>query len=92
VALFGKVATQIGVSVGNLILVCPTVIVWRRVETALASSFRFSFLIRALSSLNSLELSSDVVTKRAFASMSVATTPQSAAVTVAKLSKDPMVV
>jgi hypothetical protein len=45
VALLGKVATQTCVSVGDLVPVCTKVIFWRRVETALTSSFR-SFLFK----------------------------------------------
>jgi hypothetical protein len=48
VALLGKVATQTCVSVGDLVPVCPTVIVWRRVETVLTSSFRYLFLKKSL--------------------------------------------
>jgi hypothetical protein len=39
VALLGGVETQTVVSIGDLVPVCPTVIVFRRVKTALSSSF-----------------------------------------------------
>jgi hypothetical protein len=48
VALLGKVATQTGVSAGDLVPVCPAVSVWRRVETALTSSFCYFLFQKSL--------------------------------------------
>jgi hypothetical protein len=56
VALLGEVATQTGVSLGDIVPVCPTLIVWRRVKTVLPSSFS-SFLIKRVPIAHSEEKS-----------------------------------
>jgi hypothetical protein len=60
---------------------CPTVVVWGRVESTLTSSFSPFLLQKRLYFL----------ANRALASVSVATTPRSVDVAVDRLSKAPMV-
>jgi hypothetical protein len=42
--MFGKIATQTGVSIGDFVAMSPAIIVWGRIKTALATLLK-SFLI-----------------------------------------------
>jgi hypothetical protein len=89
--MLGKVADDTGVCVGHLLTMRPSVVVWVRVESALSSSFSLSLFRSAVRSRSSLAFYSSCLAKCALASVSVATTPRSVAVTVARLAKAPMV-